>query len=139
MTVLIAVLSELLTGTLEAATDSLGVPTSFLGFVVIPIVGNAAEHATAVVMGAKGKMDLALGVALGSSTQIALFVIPLMVLIGWACGQPMSLAFGLYPTIITFLSVLIVAHVVGDGETNWLEGAMLLFAYIIIGISFLLE
>ena len=135
-TVLIAFLSEKLTGAIEGTTATFGISETFVSFVIIPIVGNAAEHSTAIVMAWKGKMDLAFGVALGSSTQIALFVVPLMVIIGWAIDQPLTLVFGVYETIITFLSVLIVSHIVSDGETNWLEGTMLLFTYFIICFAF---
>jgi Ca2+:H+ antiporter len=135
-TACIAVLSEFLTGAIEGAAVAFGLSDTFVGFVIIPIIGNAAEHSTAIVMAAKGKMDLSFGVALGSSTQIALFVIPVMVMIGWAIGQPLDLFFGTFETVITFLSALIVSHVVNDGETNWLEGAMLLFAYAIICFAF---
>lgn len=135
-TILIAYLSEALTGAIEGTTAQLGISDTFVGFVIIPIIGNAAEHSTAIAMAWKGKMDLAFGVALGSSTQIALFVIPVMVILGWIIDQPMDLYFGVYETVITFLSALIVSHVVGDGETNWLEGAMLLFTYFIICFAF---
>jgi len=135
-TVAIAFMSESLTGSIEAAAESFKLSQTFVGFVIIPIIGNAAEHSTAIVMAAKGKMDLAFGVALGSSTQIALFVVPTMVLIGWLIGQPLDLYFGIYETVITFLSALIVSHVVPDGETNWLEGMMLLMSYTIICYAF---
>mmetsp|Transcript_36944 Transcript_36944/g.61244 ORF Transcript_36944/g.61244 Transcript_36944/m.61244 type:complete len:486 (-) Transcript_36944:439-1896(-) len=135
-TLLIAVLSESLTGAIEGTAEELGLSRSFVGFVVIPIVGNAAEHSTAIVMAHKGKMDLAFGVALGSSTQIALFVVPLMVLLGWPMGQPLDLYFGLFETAVTFLSGLIVSLIVAGGETNWLEGVMLLFSYGLISFAF---
>ena len=112
-------------------------PQAFVGFCLLPIVGNAAEHSTAIVCAYKQKMDLALGVALGSSTQIALFVIPVMVVIGWIIQQPLDLFFGPFPTAVTFLSTNLVFMVVQNGETNWLEGAMLLFSYAIICFSFL--
>jgi len=136
VTVLIAMLSESLTSTLQGASASWGLGEAFVGFVLLPIAGNAAEHSTAVVMAYKGKMDVALGVALGSSTQIALFVIPLMVIIGWMMDAPLDLRFGTFETCITFLSSLIVFFIVQNGETNWLEGAMLLFAYGIICFAF---
>ena len=105
-TVLIAFISEGLTGALEGASTEWGLSQTFVGFVILPIIGNAAEHTTAIMMAYKSKMDLALGVALGSSTQIALFVIPLMVLIGWAIGQPLDLFFGTFETSVTFLSTV---------------------------------
>jgi len=135
-TVLIAFISEFLTGAIDEAAIEFGLSETFVGFVILPIIGNAAEHSTAIVMAAKGKMDLSFGVALGSSTQIALFVIPLLVLLGWAIDQPLDLYFGVYETVIVFLSTLIVSQVVADGETNWLEGIMLIFAYLIICLSF---
>jgi len=136
VTVFIAFLSEQLTDTLEGASSAWGLGEAFVGFVILPIAGNAAEHSTAVTMAYKGKMDVALGVALGSSTQIALFVIPVMVILGWVMGQPLDLHFGTFETCITFLSSLIVFFVVQNGETNWLEGVMLLFAYGIICYAF---
>lgn len=135
-TVLIAIISETLTATLNDAAKSWGLGSSFVGFVILPIVGNAAEHSTAIIMAAKSKMDLAFGVALGSSTQIALFVVPVMVILAWINDQPLDLYFGTFPTVITFLSSLVVFFVVQNGETNWLEGVMLLFAYLIICTSF---
>ncbi|KAG8463015.1 hypothetical protein KFE25_001788 [Diacronema lutheri] len=137
ITVVIAFLSEFLTGAIEGATKDYSINKSFVGFVILPIVGNAAEHATAITMAYKSKMDLALGVALGSATQISLFVVPFMVLTGWAIGQPLDLFFGAYETAITFVATVVVGFAVADGETNWLEGASLLSAYIIIGASFL--
>jgi Ca2+:H+ antiporter len=137
ITVMIAFLSEFLTGAIEGATKDYNINQSFVGFVILPIVGNAAEHATAITMAYKSKMDLALGVALGSATQIALFVVPFMVLTGWAIGQPLDLFFGAYETAITFVATVVVGFAVADGETNWLEGASLLSAYVIIAMSFL--
>lgn len=92
-----------------------------MGFVILPIVGNAAEHATAITMAYKSKMDLALGVALGSATQISLFVVPVMVLTAWAIGQPLDLFFGAYETVVTFVATVVLGFAVADGETNWLE------------------
>jgi len=135
-TVVLAYLSELLSDAIEGAAEQMHINKAFVGFVIIPIIGNAAEHSTAVVMALRLKMDLAISVALGSSTQIALFVIPVMVLLGWAIGQPLDLVFGSFETVITFLSAVIVAGIVNDGRTNWLEGMMLLASYIIICSAF---
>merc|ERR1719305_1302918 len=118
-TVAIAFLSELLTGSIEGAAEGLGLSQAFVGFVILPIIGNAAEHSTAIVMATKGKMDLAFGVALGSSTQIALFVIPVMVLVSWGMEKPLDLFFGSFETAVIFMAALIVSHVVADGESNW--------------------
>jgi len=114
----------------------MGLTPAFVGFVIIPIIGNAAEHSTAVVMAYKLKMDLALTVAQGSSTQIALFVIPTMVLLGWAIGQPLDLSFGVFETVVTWLATVIVTSVINDGSTNWLEGTMLVATYVIISAAF---
>lgn len=135
-TAILAFLSEVLSGAVEGAAEGMGLTKAFVGFVIIPIVGNAAEHSTAVIMAFRLKMDLALGVAQGSSTQIALFVIPAMVMLGWAIGQPLDLQFGVFETVITWLSTVIVASVINDGSTNWLEGAMLIASYIIISSAF---
>mmetsp|Transcript_73797 Transcript_73797/g.210470 ORF Transcript_73797/g.210470 Transcript_73797/m.210470 type:complete len:116 (-) Transcript_73797:374-721(-) len=96
-------------------------------------------QATALVMSYKGKMDLALSVALGSSTQIALFVIPVMVVYGWCIGQPMSLMFGAFESAVTFLSVIISAVVVNNGQSHYLHGTLLVTAYVIIAMSFSLR
>jgi len=136
VTIAIAFISESLTGALEGAAVAWGLSETFVGFVILPIVGNAAEHSTAVIMAFRSKMDLALGVALGSSTQIALFVVPLMVLCGWVLDQPLDLYFGSFETSITFLSTLTVFFIVHDGQTSWLEGTMLLFTYGIICFAF---
>ena len=135
-TIILAYLSELLSASVEEAAVQLGLNKAFVGFVIIPIIGNAAEHSTAVVMARRLKMDLALSVAQGSSTQIALFVVPVMVLLGWAIGQPLDLIFGTFETVITFLSVVIVSGIVSDGKTNWLEGIMLIAAYFLIASAF---
>lgn len=136
VTVAIAVLSEFMTDAIEGAAHAWGLPDTFIGFVILPIVGNAAEHATAIVMAKKGKMNLALAVALGSSTQIALFVIPFMVMMGIPMSQPMDLQFGAFEMLLCFISVLICGFCVQDGQSNWLEGSLLLAAYCIIATSF---
>jgi len=139
ITVIISFLSEFLTGAIEGATKEYHVNKGFVGFVILPIVGNAAEHATAITMAYKSKMDLALGVALGSATQISLFVVPFMVLTAWVIGQPLDLFFGAYETVVTFVATVVLGFAVADGETNWLEGASLLSAYFIIAGSFLIR
>jgi Ca2+:H+ antiporter len=95
----------------------------------LPIVGNAAEHVTAIVVALKDKMDLAMGVAIGSSMQIALLVTPFLVILGWIINQPMTLHFEIFETVIFFLSVLVVTYVVQDGKSNYLEGAMVSLFY----------
>lgn len=135
-TVLIAWLSDVLVAALGAAGQSLGMSELFIGVVVVAIVGNAAEHATALRVARENKMDLAMMISVGSSTQIALFVAPLLVFASVLIGQPMSLLFtGLEITGIV-LSVLIVQMISADGQSNWFEGAELLAVYVILGAAF---
>merc|ERR1719413_328750 len=112
----------------------MGFSRSFIGVVLLPIIGNAAEHMTAVSVAVKDKLNLSLGVALGSSTQITLFVVPFTVLAGWAMGVPMTLDFQMIPVAVLLMSVLIVSATSTDGKSNWLEGAMLIAAYFLIAI-----
>ena len=136
-TALVAWMAEMLVASLEHAAHELHLPQVFIGMIIIPVVGNAAEHLSAVTTAMKNKMELSLGIAIGSSTQIALLVAPLMVVLGWILGQPMSLAFGLLETAILFGTVLLVNQIASDGESNWLEGAMLLLAYAVVGVAYL--
>lgn len=126
VTVLVAVCAEYLVDSIDSIVESAQISKTFVGLILIPIVGNAAEHVTAVVVAYKGKMDLAINVAIGSSMQIALFVTPFLVILGWIVGQPMTLHFQGFETIIFFVSVLIVNYLIQDGKSNYLEGAMCL-------------
>jgi Ca2+:H+ antiporter len=135
-TLLVAVESELLVGSLEVATQQLGLSELFTGVILLPIIGNAAEHATAVTVALKNKMDLSLSVAVGSSMQIALFVAPILVLVGWLTGQPMDLDFNNFQLIAVGVSILIANSISSDGSSNWLEGCLLLATYTIIGLAF---
>ncbi len=135
-TVTVAVESELLVGELEMATQQLGLTELFTGVIVVPIIGNAAEHATAVTVAIKNKMDLSVSVAVGSSLQIALFVAPVLVLAGWLIGQPMNLNFNPFELVAVAVSVLIANSISGDGQSNWLEGTLLLATYVVIGLAF---
>ncbi|KAF9349493.1 hypothetical protein BGX26_012223 [Mortierella sp. AD094] len=136
VTVVVAFCAEYLVGSIEGLSESWKISPTFIGLILLPIVGNAAEHVTAVSVAMKNKMDLAIGVAIGSSMQIALFVTPLMVIIGWIIHQPMTLFFNTFETCVMFFSVLIVNYLIQDGESNWLEGVMLLSTYLIIAIAF---
>ena len=136
VTVLVAICAEFLVDSIDAIVQQVGLSKTFIGLILLPIVGNAAEHVTAVVVAYKDKMDLAIGVAVGSSMQIALFVTPFMVILGWIIGQPMSLNFQGFETVVFFLSVLVVNYLIGDGKSNYLEGCMCLGTYIIIAIAF---
>lgn len=135
-TVLVSFCADFLVGAIDDIVELLGLSKTFIGLIVIPIVGNAAEHATAIIVAMKDKMDLAIGVAVGSSLQIAIFVTPFMVIIGWIIDVPMSLYFSTFETAILFVSVFITNLVILDGESNWLEGAMLLSTYLIAALAF---
>jgi len=135
-TLAVAVESELLVDTLEEATASLGLTALFTGVILVPIIGNAAEHATAVTVAMKNKMDLSVSVAVGSSLQIALFVAPVLVLVGLILGQPMDLNFNPFELIAVAVSVFIANSISSDGKSNWLEGILLLAAYTVLGFAF---
>jgi Ca2+:H+ antiporter len=135
-TLAVAVESELLVGSLEVATEQLGLTPLFTGVILLPIIGNAAEHATAVTVAMKDKMDLSVSVAVGSSLQIALFVAPVLVLAGWFLGQPMDLDFNPFELVAVVVAVLIANSISSDGKSNWLEGILLLAAYVVLGLSF---
>lgn len=126
VTVFISFCADYLVDSIDAIVESAHISRTFIGLILIPIVGNAAEHVTAVVVALKGKMDLAVNVAIGSSLQIALFVTPFLVILGWIMGQNMSLHFEGFETVIFFLSVLVVNYLIQDGKSNYLEGCMCL-------------
>ncbi len=138
--VVIGILSESLVGAVEGAVEKFHMPEAFVGVVILAIVGNAAEHSTAVVMAWKGKMSLAHSIAAESSKQIALFVTPACVLLGYflvpANAHPMTLHFSLTEVVAAYVSVLVVNQILTDGETNWLEGAQLLALYVVLGAAF---
>ncbi len=136
VTLLVAGESELLVETLEEATAQLGLSTLFTGVILLPVIGNAAEHATAVTVAMKNKMDLSVSVAVGSSLQIALFVAPVLVLAGWFMGQPMDLDFNPFELVAVAVSVLIANSISSDGNSNWLEGTLLLATYVVLGLAF---
>jgi Ca2+:H+ antiporter len=136
VTVLVAVCAEYLVGSIDSIVESAHISKAFIGLILIPIVGNAAEHVTAVVVALRNKMDLAMGVAIGSSIQIALFMTPFLVIIGWIINVPMTLHFETFETVAFAVSVLVVTYTVQDGKSNYLEGAMLLGLYIIIAVAF---
>lgn len=135
-TIGVALMSETLVHSLEEAVHVLGWTELFVGVILIPVIGNAAEHLTAVTVAMKNKMDLSLGIAIGSSTQIALFVAPVLVLVSLVFPQRMNLFFNPFELVVIGLAVLIVNLISNDGESNWYEGVQLLFAYAIAGIAF---
>lgn len=136
ITIFVSLCADSLVGSIDEIVATSGVSKTFIGLIVIPIVGNAAEHVTAIVVAIKDKMDLAIGVAVGSSLQIALFVTPFMVLVGWMIDIPMTLYFSTFETAVLFISMLITNYLILDGESNWLEGAMLISTYMIIALAF---
>ena len=134
---LIAWMSEILVGSVEGAAHALGMSQVFVGVIVVAIVGNAAEHSTAILMALKNRMDLAVGIAIGSSTQIALFVAPFLVLVSYVIAPtPMDLTFTLPEVLAVVLSALLITQAVSNGETNWFEGLQLLGLYGVLGVAF---
>ncbi|XP_004294893.1 PREDICTED: vacuolar cation/proton exchanger 5-like isoform X1 [Fragaria vesca subsp. vesca] len=136
MTSWISFLSEYLVNAIEGASVSWKIPISFISVILLPIVGNAAEHASAVMFAMKDKLDISLGVAIGSSTQISMFGIPFCVVIGWIMGRPMDLNFQLFETATLFITVLVVAFLLQDGTSNYFKGLMLILCYLIVAASF---
>jgi Ca2+:H+ antiporter len=136
-TALVAWMSEILVGAIEPSAEALGLNDVFVGVFVVAILGNAAEHATAVTAAMKDRMDLSLSIAIGSSVQVALFVAPLLVLTSYFVGPaPMDLAFAGGLVLTVLLAVLICGQVAGDGRSDWLKGAQLLAVYAILGLTF---
>lgn len=136
ITVATALVSDAICATIEEASENMGVSKVFTAAIVLPIVGNACEHAGAVVFAVKGKLDLTLGVAIGSSTQIALCVLPLLVLLGWMMDHSLSMNFGAFEAATLFLSVVAVTFAIKDGKSNWLLGMTLMFTYFVIALGF---
>ena len=132
----LAWMSELLVSATRGAVASSGLSEFFVGVVVVPIIGNAAEHSTAVLMAARNRMDLALGIALGSTVQVALLVAPVLVFTGVLLGRPLDLAFSTFEVAAVALAVWIASVVVQDAESSWLEGAFLLIVYAVLGVAF---
>jgi Ca2+:H+ antiporter len=135
-TVLIAGMSEILVGQIAPVTRALGMTELFVGVIIVALVGNAAENSTAVIMARRNRMDVSMSIATGASTQIALFVAPVLVFVSVAIGHPMTLVFNGFEIAAIVLSVLIVEMISSDGETNWFEGAQLLAVYAIVAVAF---
>jgi Ca2+:H+ antiporter len=129
-------MAEFLVEGVEYLTQSLGFTELFVGVILVAIIGNAAEHMTAVIVAMKNKMDLAVSIAMGSTLQIALFVAPVLVLVGFFIGRPLDLFFNLFELAAIGVTMLIVNAVANDGESNWFEGVQLLTAYAILAIAF---
>lgn len=135
-TIFVAIISEFLVGAVESARHSLGLTEVFVGVILVAIIGNAAEHSSAILMAMRNKMDLSIGIAVGSSLQIALFVAPILVFSSYLFGRPMDLEFQIPEVVAVMVSVAVAGQISGDGESNWLEGVQLLSVYLVLGILF---
>lgn len=135
-TVFVALMSEFLVGALEETVEEVGLSKLFVGLIIVPLVGNAAEHSSAIFLAAKDKMDVSIEIAIGSSTQIALFIAPLLVFVSLAVGHPMDYIFSGIEIAAVAFSSAILGFIALDGRSNWFEGAQLLAAYLIMAISF---
>jgi Ca2+:H+ antiporter len=135
-TLAVAYESEMFVGVVEEATKGLGLTPLFTGIILLPLVGGAAEYVTAVGVAMKNNMDLSVSVAMGSSLLVALLMAPLLVLVGYAIGQPMNLSFNLFEVVAVAIAVIVANLISLDGRSNWLEGVLLLATYIILGAAF---
>ena len=135
-TVAIAMVSEILVGSIEPVIHKLGWTEFFIGIIILPIISSAAEYWTALTMAIKNRIELSINIAMGSSLQIALFVAPVLVFTSILLGKPMNLVFELFEVVSIIASVAIVSKISTDGEVNWLEGSMLIGAYIILATAF---
>ncbi|KAG1754298.1 calcium proton exchanger [Suillus lakei] len=136
VTVVIAFCAEYLVASIEETATRYSIPEAFIGVVLLPIVGNAAEHVTSVWMAMKNKYELTITICVGSSIQIACLVVPLLVIVGWIVGQPLTLHFHNFETIVLFVSVFLVNLLIMDGKSNYMEGLMLLTLYLVIALAF---
>ncbi|KAK1264062.1 Vacuolar cation/proton exchanger 2 [Acorus gramineus] len=136
LTAWVSVLSGYLVDAIQGASESMNMSVAFISVILLPIVGNAAEHASAIMFAMKDKLDITLGVAIGSSTQISMFVIPFCVVIGWIFEKPMDLNFQLFETATLFITVLVVAFMLQEGTANYFKGLMLILCYLIVAASF---
>jgi Ca2+:H+ antiporter len=135
-TAFVALISEFLVGAIESARQSLGLTEIFVGVIVVAIVGNAAEHSSAVLMALRNKMDISIGIAVGSSLQVALFVAPVLVFASYLFGRPMNFEFTIPEVVAVVASVIIVEQISSDGESNWIEGLQLLSVYAVLAVLF---
>ncbi|EPY49745.1 CaCA proton/calcium exchanger [Schizosaccharomyces cryophilus OY26] len=136
VTVFVSLCADYLVGSIDALVEEINISKTFVGLIILPVVANAAEHVTAVVVSYRGQMDLALGVAIGSSIQISMFLAPFLVIVGWFISQPLTLYFESLETVILFVSVLLVNYLIQDGASHWLEGVQLLALYAIVVLAF---
>ncbi|GMJ11600.1 cation exchanger 5 [Hibiscus trionum] len=136
LTAWISILSDYLVDTIQGASEAWDLSIAFISVILLPIIGNAAEHASAIMFAMKDKLDISLGVAIGSSTQISMFGIPFCVVIGWMMGREMDLNFQLFETATLFITVIVVAFFLQEGTSNYFKGLMLILCYLIVAASF---
>ncbi|WFD36589.1 hypothetical protein MCUN1_003472 [Malassezia cuniculi] len=136
ITIITSFNADYLVSAIDDVARDYHISKAFIGIILLPLVGNAAEHVTSIWMAAKNKMEIALGVAIGSSIQIAVGLVPMLVIVGWMIGQPLTLYFHTFETTTLFVTVLLVNTLIQDGKSNYLEGAMLVGLYIVIALSF---
>jgi Ca2+:H+ antiporter len=135
-TVFVALVSEILVGAVEGARETLGLTEVFVGVIIVAIIGNAAEHSSAILLAMRNKMDVTIGIAVGSSLQVALLIAPILIFASYLFGRPMDLEFTLPEVIAVAAAILIVEQISGDGESNWVEGVQLLSVYAVLAILF---
>jgi len=135
MTLAVSVLSDYLVDSIDGFTEEADLSKSFVGIILLPIIGNVVEHLTAVSMAMKDKMELAMGIAVGSGTQVSVFVVPVVVVMGWALHEPMTLNFPPFEVLVYIMSIVIVTNAVGSGRSNWLFGSMLITTYVLIAVA----
>jgi len=136
VTVMTSFSADWLVASIEETAVKYSIPKAFIGIILLPIVANAAEHVTSVWMAAKGKTEMPINICIGSSIQVIALVIPLLVVLGWITGHPLTLYFSYFETIALFVSILLVNHLIMDGKTHYMEGLILVVLYTIIGIIY---
>ncbi|GFZ46108.1 Vacuolar Ca(2+)/H(+) exchanger [Saitozyma sp. JCM 24511] len=139
VTVVTAFCADILVGSIDETAQEWHIPKRFIGLILLPLVGNAAEHVTSVWMACKGKMELTIGVAVGSSIQIAAGMIPLLVIIAWPLQKDLTLFFANFETVVLFVSVMLVNLLLQDGRANYMEGVMLMSLYLVIALSYIVQ
>jgi Ca2+:H+ antiporter len=132
----VAIISEILVGSVESAAKEFGLGQVFVGAIIVGLIGNAAEHTSAIMLSVRNKLDLSIGIAAGSGTQVALFVAPVLIIVGFLLGKPFTLVFTLFEIVTLFLAAIILKWISYDGKSNWFEGMMLTAVFIVFAIGF---
>jgi len=135
-TIVVSMNSEYMVDAIESVVQECGIPQSFIGIILLPVAGNACEHAAAIRFAVQDRPGLAIGIAVGSSTQVALLIVPASVLVGWILDRPMDLDFGCLHTAVVTLSILVVLTLLLDGRSNWLKGYILICLYVFIAVLY---